>query len=39
MEGEIVYINPENITRPMIRCGEQFIDMSQDRSLQIVAIK
>ncbi len=27
--GEIVYINPNNISRPIVKIGDQFIDLSQ----------
>lgn len=34
--GEIIYINPEEQTRPLIRCGEEYFDMALDRDLEIV---
>lgn len=36
--GEIVFVNPEHLSRPMIKCGEEFIDLAANRNLAIVAI-
>lgn len=33
--GEIVYINPYNISRPIVKCGDKYIDLSTDSSIRI----
>jgi HD-GYP domain-containing protein (c-di-GMP phosphodiesterase class II) len=34
--GEIIYINPVERTRPIIHCGEKYINMIQEREIEIV---
>lgn len=36
--GEIVYVNPEEKTRPVIRCNNEFINLAQKRELQIIEL-
>jgi putative nucleotidyltransferase with HDIG domain len=36
--GDIIFINPEHLSRPVVKCGEQFIDLSANKKLSIVAI-
>lgn len=36
--GEIIYINPEEKTKPIIRCENQYFDMSTERELEIVEL-
>jgi len=36
--GEIIYVNPAEITKPLIRCENEFIDLSKERDLEIVEI-
>ena len=36
--GDIVFVNPEHLSRPMIKCGNDFIDLAQNRSLSIAAV-
>lgn len=36
--GEIIFINPNHLAKPVIKCGEEFIDLSQNMSLSIVSI-
>ncbi|CUH93882.1 HD-GYP domain-containing protein [Herbinix luporum] len=38
MEGEIVLINKFDLSRPVIMCGDQFIDLSKHRDLYIEAL-
>lgn len=38
LEGEIVYISPDRLSRPTIKCGEKFIDLKAHKDLKIVAI-
>lgn len=35
MEGEIVYINKNNLSRPVVKCGEEFVDLSKQRDIEI----
>jgi putative nucleotidyltransferase with HDIG domain len=36
--GEIVFINPDHLSRPMVKCGDQFVDLAANKRLFIVAI-
>ncbi|WP_051538036.1 HD-GYP domain-containing protein [Butyrivibrio proteoclasticus] len=36
--GDIVFINPEHLSKPMVKCGEEFIDLAANRNLAIVAV-
>ncbi len=36
--GKIVYINPEEKTKPLIRCNNEFHNMSVERDLQILEV-
>ncbi len=38
LTGEIVFINPEKLSKPMVRCGEDFIDLSKSRGLSITEV-
>ncbi|MPN54755.1 hypothetical protein SDC9_202432 [bioreactor metagenome] len=33
--GEIVFINPSKVYRPLIKVGDRYIDLSYDRSIKI----
>lgn len=35
MEGEIVYINKTCLSRPVVKCGEEFVDLSKRRDIEI----
>lgn len=37
-EGEIVFINPDKLSKPTIKSGNQYINLSNERNLSIVAI-
>lgn len=37
-EGEIVFIHKTDITRPTIKCGNEFVDLSKDFSIEIVKL-
>lgn len=37
--GEVVYINPQCVYRPIIKMNDQFINLFEDSSLEIVAVK
>lgn len=36
--GEIVYVNPEERTKPLIRCNNEFLNLSKERDVEIVEI-
>lgn len=36
--GKIIYIHPEERTRPLIHCGKEYISMTHERKLEIVEI-
>jgi putative nucleotidyltransferase with HDIG domain len=36
--GDIVFVNPEHLSRPMVKCGNDFIDLAQNKSLSIAAV-
>lgn len=38
MNGEIILINKTELSRPVVRVGEQFIDLAKHRELQITAL-
>lgn len=35
MEGEIIYINKNNLSRPIVKCGDEFIDLSKRKDVEI----
>ena len=38
IEGEVIFIHPDNLFRPTIQCGQKFLDLSVHRDLKVVAI-
>lgn len=36
--GEVIFINPVHLSKPVVKCGEEFIDLSKKRNLSIVAV-
>ena len=38
MEGELVYVNPDRISRPTIKTGDSFFDLNANRGVRIMAI-
>ncbi len=38
MEGEVLLNNRNDLSRPVVKCGEQIVDLSQNRSIGITAI-
>ena len=38
LTGEVVLINRHALSRPMIQCGEEFIDLAKNPELKIEAI-
>jgi HD-GYP domain-containing protein (c-di-GMP phosphodiesterase class II) len=38
LEGDIIYVNPEERTKPVIRCDGQYFNLSKERNIEIVDI-
>ncbi|WP_026490795.1 HD-GYP domain-containing protein [Butyrivibrio sp. XPD2002] len=38
LEGEVIYINPDNLSRPTVKCGDSFIDLSRMKDVYITEI-
>lgn len=36
--GEIIFINPDHLSKPTIKCGDEFIDLAKKRGLSIVSV-
>lgn len=34
--GEIVYVNPEERTKPLVRCENEYLDLTEERKIEIV---
>ena len=37
-KGEIIFINKSNITRPTIKCQNHFVDLDEEKDIQIVSM-
>lgn len=37
-EGDIVYINKNAFSKPLVKCGEEFVDLQKEKGLSIVEI-
>ena len=35
LEGEVVYINPDHLSRPVVKCGDSFVDLSKMKNIYI----
>ncbi len=35
MEGDIIFINKMRLSRPLVKCGDQYIDLSKEKDLKI----
>lgn len=38
VEGKIIFIHPEKLSRPTVQCGDNFIDLTKHKDIKIVAI-
>jgi putative nucleotidyltransferase with HDIG domain len=38
LEGEIIYVNPCERTKPLIRCKNSFLNLTKDRNVEIVEL-
>ena len=36
--GEIIFINPDHLSKPTIKCGDEFIDLAKKSGLSIVSV-
>ncbi len=36
--GEIIMINPEFLSRPLVKCGDQYVDLAKSKGLSIVSV-
>ena len=36
--GDIIFINPEHLSKPVVKCGEQYIDLAKKREISIIAV-
>lgn len=34
-EGDVVFINPQQLSRPMVKCGDTFVDLSKQKDIAI----
>ena len=37
-QGEVVFIHKDALTRPIIKCGSEFIDLKEQKSIQVLEI-
>lgn len=35
MEGDIIFINKQRLSRPTVKCGDQYIDLAKEKGLRI----
>ncbi len=38
LTGDIIFINPDNLSKPVVKCGDKYIDLVANRQLAIVAV-
>ncbi len=36
--GEIIFVNPDKLSKPVVKCGNEFIDLAKNRGLSIVSV-
>lgn len=36
--GEIIYVNPEERTKPLIHCEDEYINLTQERNIEIIEL-
>ena len=36
--GDIVFINPDHLSKPTVKCGDEFIDLARNKGLSIVSV-
>ena len=35
LEGDIIFINKQRLSRPLVKCGDKYIDLSVEKDLRI----
>ncbi len=38
LTGDIIFINPDYLSKPVVKCGDKYIDLVSNRQLSIVAV-
>ena len=38
LSGDIIFINPEYLSKPVVKCGNQYIDLAKERNISIVSL-
>ena len=36
--GDIIFINPTHLSKPVVKCGNEYVDLSKNRTLSIVSV-
>lgn len=36
--GEIIFINPEHLSKPVVKCGTEYLDLSAKREISIISV-
>ena len=36
--GDIIFINPVHLSKPVVKCGEKYVDLAANKQLSIVAV-
>ena len=36
--GDIIFINPTYLSKPIVKCGNEYVDLSKNRTLSIVSV-
>ena len=36
--GEIIFVNPDHLSKPIVKCGENYVDLAASKNLSIVAV-
>ena len=36
--GEIIFINPEHLSRPVIKCGTNYVDLAAKKDISIISV-
>ena len=37
-QGRIVFLNPQNLSKPLIQCGDRFVDLSTTKNISITTM-
>ncbi len=36
--GDIIFVNPDHLSRPVVKCGEEYVDLSKNKNITITAV-